>query len=199
MQKEKKVVSIKYCFMLAVGLLFCVTVCMAYLPYFTKNGVHELELTFLSNLITGLLFLSGGMYGFILKKDLPQWLYTDSVILLQIVFFICMAFMNEFHFGGAWFFLHIVNPVLATLVLFFCMPCKRMPNTKIFLSALVFPTVYFAYVMIYGCLSGHWIYGIFNISDKGSAFVMILTLICVIGISVLAWVNYKITNIIKRN
>lgn len=124
MQKEKKVVSIKYCFMLAVGLLFCVTVCMAYLPYFTKNGVHELELTFLSNLITGLLFLSGGMYGFILKKALPQWLYTDSVILLQIVFFICMAFMR--------FFLHIVNPVLATLVLFFVCHARGCQIQKYF-------------------------------------------------------------------
>ena len=83
---------------LITGLFFLVQVLIAYLPSALENGLYEFELTFLSNSIMGMIFIIGGLMGIIKKRDLPQVIYMNSVVLLQIVFLICMAFINEFNF-----------------------------------------------------------------------------------------------------
>lgn len=157
---------------LIIGLLLIGTVLWSYLPSVIENGMHEFELTFLSNSITGIIMIVGGIRELIRKKDLPIWLYVDSVVMLQIVFLICMAFIGEFNFSGGFMFLHVVNPILATLVILLW--CKRSEPVRCWhvLGAVLFPLIYFIYVIIYGYTSGVWIYGILNIPQMGFAFVL---------------------------
>src|SRR5574344_531302 len=108
---------IKWGCMLISGLLFITTALITYIPLFVENFGPEIELTLISNLFAGILFFCGGVYGITKKKEFPQVVYMDSVVLLQLVFLICMAFIGEFNFSGAFVFLHIVNPILATLEL----------------------------------------------------------------------------------
>ena len=191
--------SAKWGIMLMTGIVFVVTVCIVYLPSAMKNGMYEFELTFLSNSIVGLLFVGGGIYGFVKKKELPQPIHMNSVILLQLVFLICIAFINEFNFSGGYILLHIINPILATVVFFVCTSCKKIPKRKILLTALIFPAAYLTYVIAYGFSSGYWLYGILNIPDKGIGFVMILVLAIAVGILILQWIQYKLNYLLSRN
>jgi hypothetical protein len=197
MQSRKKAV-LKSAFMLAVGILMIVTVGIAYLPSALQNGMYEFELTFLSNLMLGVLYTCGGLRGIFKRKALPQQLYCNVLLLLQMVFLICMGFIGEFHFYGAYLFLHIVNPILATAVFFVCTSCSKMPGKKALASALLFPCVYLIYVIVYGYLSGYWLYGILNIPDRGILFVTILVAAVAAGTVLLELLEYKISFALSR-
>ena len=182
----------RYLIQIFTGILFISTVGIAYLPSALENGMCEFELTFLSNLVMGCVFLTAGVKGLLKKKNLSQTIYINSVILLQIVFLICMAFIKEFNFSGAFMFLHVVNPILATVEVFLFNECKEMPKPGTVFSALVFPILYLTYAIVYGYISGHWIYGIINIPERGIIFVLSVLSVTGVGIVVLVWLQYKI-------
>lgn len=185
--------KMKYVVQLLTGLLFLVQVVIAYLPSVLENGLYEFELTFLSNSMMGMIFIIGGLMGIIKKRDLPHVIYMNCVVLLQIVFLICMAFIKEFNFFGSFLFLHIVDPILATIeVLLFC-ESRKKPTVITILSSLIFPIVYLTYAIIYGYVSGHWIYGIINIPDRGLGFVSGVVLGTALVILVLTWSQYRIS------
>lgn len=183
----------KYMIQLITGLFFLVQVLIAYLPSVLENGLYEFELTFLSNSIMGMIFIIGGLTGIIKKRDLPQVICMNSVVLLQIVFFICMAFINEFNFSGPFIFLHIVDPIIATIeVSLFC-ESRKKPTAIAILSSLIFPMVYLTYAIIYGYVSGNWLYGIINIPDRGLGFVSCVVLGTALVIIGLTWLQYWIS------
>ena len=185
--------TMKYMIQLITGLFFLVQVVIAYLPSVLENGLYEFELTFLSNFIMGMIFIIGGLMGSIKKRDLPQVIYMNSVVLLQIVFLICMAFINEFNFSGPFIFLHIVDPIIATIEVFlFCESRKKLTAITI-LSSLIFPMVYLTYAIIYGYVSGNWLYGIINIPDRGLGFVSCVVLGTALVIIGLTWLQYGIS------
>ena len=57
--------KMKYVVQLITGLLFLVQVVIAYLPSVLENGLYEIELTFLSNSMMGMIFIIGGLMGII--------------------------------------------------------------------------------------------------------------------------------------
>ena len=178
---------------LITGLFFLVQVLIAYLPSALENGLYEFELTFLSNSIMGMIFIIGGLIGIIKKRDLPQVIYMNSVVLLQIVFLICMAFFKEFNFSGPFIFLHIVDPILATIEVFLFCESRKKPTVLMILSSLVFPFAYLTYAIIYGFVSGNWLYGIINIPDRGLGFVSCVVLGTAFVIIGLTWFQYWIS------
>ena len=183
---------IKFVIMLMTGALFITTVGIAYLPLILKNELHGIELTFLSNLITGVFLFIGGLVGIFKKKELPQPVYMNCIILLQVVFLICMAFIAEFNFAGTFVFLHIINPILATIEFQLVTNCRRMHGLGVILSALIFPCIYLTYAIIYGFTSGNWIYGIINVPEKGVGFVTMIVIATAVGIVCLVWLQYKL-------
>lgn len=196
MISEKK--YIKWGCMLLSGLLFITTALITYIPLFVENFGPEIELTLISNLFAGILFFCGGVYGITKEKEFPQVVYMDSVVLLQLVFLICMAFIGEFNFSGAFVFLHIVNPILATLELLLFTAHDGKPTVRMLLSSIAFPACYLIYVMIYGFLSGNWIYGILNIQKQGLPFVLLFVFIACIGILLLVYLQYKISSYVSK-
>lgn len=185
--------KMKYVVQLITGLLFLVQVVIAYLPSVLENGLYEIELTFLSNSMMGMIFIIAGLMGIIKKRDLPHVIYMNCVVLLQIVFLICMAFIKEFNFSGPFIFLHIADPILATIeVLLFC-ESRKKPTVITILSALIFPMVYLTYAIIYGYVSGNWLYGIINIPDRGLGFVSCVVLGTAFVIIGLTWFQYWIS------
>ena len=193
-ETEKLIIGkMKYVVQLITGLFFLVQVVIAYLPSVLENGLYEIELTFLSNSMMGMIFIIGGLMGIIKKRDLPHVIYMNCVVLLQIVFLICMAFIKEFNFSGSFIFLHIVDPILATIeVLLFC-ESRKKPTVIVILSALIFPMVYLTYAIIYGYVSGNWLYGIINIPDRGLGFVSCVVLGTAFVIIGLTWFQYWIS------
>lgn len=185
--------NMKYVIQLITGLFFLVQVVIAYLPSVLENGLYEFELTFLSNAMMGMIFIIGGLMGLIKKRDLPQVIYMNCVVILQIVFLICMAFFKEFNFSGPFIFLHIVDPIIATIEVFLFCESREKPTVITILSSLIFPMVYLTYAILYGYVSGHWIYGIISIPDRGLGFVsggVLGTALVILG---LTWFQYRIS------
>lgn len=184
--------------MLLSGLLFITTALLAYIPLFVENFGPKIELTLISNLFTGILFFCGGLYGITKKKEFRQVVYMNSVVLLQLVFLTCMAFIGEFNFSGAFVFLHVINPVIATFELLVFTVYDGKPTVRMALSSIAFPACYLIYVMIYGLLFGHWIYGILNIPKQGIQFVLLFVFIACIGILALVHLQYKISSYVSK-
>lgn len=78
-----------------------------------------------------------------------------------------MAFIGDFNFSDAFVFLHIINPVIATIELLTFTGYDGKLTVRMLLSSIVFPICYLIYVMIYGLLSANWLYGILNIQKQG--------------------------------
>lgn len=124
----KSNVNTKWLCMLGTGLVYIVTVCIAYLPSIIKNGMYEFELTFVSNTIAGLLFVYGGIFGIIKKRELSQICYHLSAINLLIVFLVSIAFFHEMNFSGPYVFLHIINPILSVIEFLAFTSSTKMAN-----------------------------------------------------------------------
>lgn len=189
---------IKWGVMFLSGLLFITTTLITYIPLFIENIGPEIELTFISNLFAGILFFCGGLYGITKQKDLRQVVYMDSVVALQLVFLTCMAFIGDFNFSGTFVFLHVINPIIATIELLVFTVYDGKPTVRMLLSSIVFPACYLIYVVVYGLISGNWIYGILNISKQGIQFVLVFALIACIGILSLVYLQYKISSYVFK-
>lgn len=174
--------NIKYMIYICMGIMMLVTTGIAYLPGIVANGMYEFELTFLSNALTGLAFLTGGILGLVRKRELPRILYLNTTVLLALVFLTCMAFLSEMNFSGAFIFLHVINPILAILVFVILTPDGSPLKRIEILSTLFFPIIYLVYAITYGLLSGNWLYGFINVDNKGVVFVSIVCGIMAVGI-----------------
>lgn len=76
-------------------------------------------------------------------------------------------------------------------VFLFC-ESRKKPTVIVILSALIFPMVYLTYAIIYGYVSGIWLYGIINIPDRGLGFVSGVVLGTALVIIGLTWFQYRI-------
>lgn len=196
MRKTKN--NIKYMIYICIGIMMLVAAGIAYLPGIMTNGLYEFELTFLSNVLTGLIFITGGIIGFMRNKELPQIYYLNTSVLLVLVFLTCVVFHKEMNFSGAYFFLHVINPILAMIV-FLIFTANGRPLKRIeIISTLFFPVIYLVYAITYGLLSGHWLYGFINIDDKGILFVLIVCVIMAVGIIIVSLLLYGISQIIYK-
>lgn len=154
----------------------------AFLGYW-GNFQYIYELTFLSNLATGLFLLITTRLAR-KGKAIPQILYLDFTLLLFMVFLICIAFINEFNFTGAIFFLHIVNPLMLIGYLFIFIDLSTINNFLHVLTVMIIPFAYLMFAVIYGSITGNYIYFFLNYKEKG--IVYSLTFILIVSICLVA-------------
>lgn len=190
--------NIKYTIYICLGIMMLVTTGFAYLPGMIANGMYEFELTFLSNALAGLVFLTGGILGLVQKKELPRLYYLNTTVLLTLVFLTCMAFLGEMNFSGAFIFLHVINPILAILVFVILTPDGRSLKRMEILSTLIFPLIYLVYAITYGLLSGNWLYGFINVDHKGILFVSIVCGIMAVGIVLVSLLLYGTSQLLYK-
>ena len=106
----------KNCIYMAVGALLIITTAIIYIPKFIKQGLNGIELTFIANFITGILLIVGGLYGMALKKHLAQEYYLASNGVLLCVMLVSLFCWGEANFSGAFMFLHLINPIIVTIL-----------------------------------------------------------------------------------
>ena len=119
------------------------------------------EMTFMSNAATGIVLLFGGVYALIFERDIPHFLYLDCAVLMSSVIIACSIFEPLKLIAGLSVFPHLVNPIaLFTYYLVFC----DGRNCKIAYvpTALVFPTVYYVFMVLFGVLGSRAVYPQFD-------------------------------------
>lgn len=96
---------------MAAGLLMILSVLIGYMP----QPEYLVELTCVSNTLGGLLLLADGILGITKNKNFPNSFYHNIAVSIFIVFLVCMESFSgvyKFNFNGAFFFMHIINPII---------------------------------------------------------------------------------------
>ena len=185
MEKSRKV-SIS----IALGILFCGSVLIGYMPI----PEYTLELTCISNLCIGILLLFTGINTTKKKIKIPSVIYHMWLVTILLVCII--SCVGHFNFHGAFFFLHLVNPLLFLIYyLVFIDDTKR--SKQILLTP--FPVLfYLIFDYIVGKLRGRFIYGIFEV--KETDFASLLLILCGVCLSllVIAVITQYINQKLKR-
>ncbi len=103
---------------MAAGLLMILSVLIGYMP----QPEYLVELTCVSNTLGGLLLLADGILGITKNKNFPNSFYHNIAVSIFIVFLVCMGSFSgvyKFNFNGAFFFMHIINPIMIMIYLLF--------------------------------------------------------------------------------
>ena len=162
MKTSVKWFKIGFAFLL--GLLFIISPLYAY----RGNYAFAYELTFLSNFLSGIFM---GIVGILMcfDKKVPQFLFLDFAILLLIVFFVTVSFSGNFKMTGVMFILHIINPVLAAAY-YLVFSDQTATEKKFVPTALVMPVLYLVFSLLYGTLTGNYIYFFLDYEQNGIGY-----------------------------
>lgn len=171
-------------FELIIGIIMLVSALFSYIPQ--PEYMHEL--TFLSNMAGGILFLSDYALQKVKHKELPHVLYLTEAVTISTVFMISVGGtitgLARFNFSGGMFFLHAINPVLVVLyyVLF---RCNR--KYRIIYSALspMFLSLYLLFDYIRFLITHELVYNLFPADELTFLIAVIIGLLSYVFAAVL--------------
>lgn len=183
-KSSKQIVS------LIIGIILILTTMITY----WRNFDHVYELTFLSNFATGLAFAA---MSFMKENRFSQILCLDFTILLFMVLLVCVTFSNEFGFSGGWLFLHLINPLI--VMIYFIVMCDMREIKRVsVLTVLIMPVMYLLFAVIYGKMTGNYIYFFLDYKTEGIMYSVIFILILAVCIMILSYGVYFLNRFIHR-
>ena len=189
-EKTLKIIKISLSFVIAFVLVF------TSLFTYREHLAETYELTFLSSFAVGIFFIVADIL-LLLNKHIPQILYLCATILLLIVFFVCIAFSNHFQMNGGFVFLHIVNPLLVlAYYLIFCDLSKT--TAKLVPTVAAIPLLYLAFVLIFGSITGNYIYFFMNYEKVGIWYSVLFILSILAGIFAIGFTLYYFNRLIHK-
>ncbi|MBD5524868.1 MAG: hypothetical protein HDR04_10720 [Lachnospiraceae bacterium] len=180
---------IKNIIKISVGMLMIITVLIGYIP----QPEYLVELTCISNTLGGLLLLADGTLNIIKKKNFPNSFYLNVAVSILMVFLVCMGSLTgiyNFNFKGAFFFMHIINPlVFAACYMLFVN--EQSHKIRFTLTAPVMIMMYLLFDCIRFQFTGEFVYGFiepeeltfFNVLIAG---IVIYIFVCLLGLGLFA-------------
>ncbi len=141
----------------AVGLIILITVVIGYYPM----PQYCVEMTCISNTLSGLLLIVDGTMNLTKKRQINRILYLMVAVCILSVFLICTASLTgffKFNFKGAFFFLHVINPIAFALCwLFFTRPFGESKRGLFLIPLLMTAYLIFDYTL--SRFTGKFVYG----------------------------------------
>ncbi|MDE7083595.1 MAG: hypothetical protein K2O89_07865 [Clostridia bacterium] len=181
----------------SVSLLIAFVLVFTALFTYREHLDEAYELTFLSSFAVGIFYLISGVL-ILFNKSVPQILYLCAAILLLIVFFVCIAFSNQFQMSGGFAFLHIVNPLL--VLGYYLTLCDLTETTvKLVPTVAAVPLLYFVFVIVFGSVTGNYIYFFMNYEKVGIPYSVIFILGILTGIFALGFALYYCNRLIHKS
>lgn len=142
---------------IAAGVLMLSCVLIGYIP----QPEYLVELTCISNTLGGLVLIADGALNLTTRKDIPNAFYLNVTVSILIVFLVCMGSLTgvyKFNFKGAFFFMHVINPIaFGICYLHFCNENKR--KIKSILTAPIMSMAYVLFDYIRCCFTENFVYG----------------------------------------
>lgn len=176
-------------------MLVCVLI--GYIPQ------HEycIELTCISNMIGGTLLVLDGVLNLTKKKKIPNAFYLNIAVSILLVFLVCMGSLTgiyRFNFNGAFFFMHVINPIIfVACYIFLCDEGER--TIKSIFTAPIMSMMYFLFDYIRCQITGEFIYG-FVEPQKFTFFHAAVTgVILYIFISILCLILFSLNRFFYKN
>lgn len=156
---------------IAAGLLMIIVVLIGYIP---QPG-YFVELTCISNTFGGLLLLADGILNITKKETHLNSFYLTVTVSILIVLLVCMGSLTgtyHFNFKGAFFFMHVTNPIVfAACYMFFV--DERVRTIKSVLTAPVMIMAYLLFDCIRCQFTGEFVYGFIEPEELTLAWAII--------------------------
>lgn len=173
----------------AVGFLMIAAVFLGYLP----QPEYIVELTCISNTLGGMLLLADGVCGIAKKPIRLNPFYRNAAVSILTVFLICMGSLTgayRFNFRGAFFFLHVVNP-LAFLCCYLLFVNEQKRRIGAVFTAPVLTMLYLLFDGIRCRYTGEFVYGFIKPEAltplyAAGACLVIYAALCLLGASLFA-------------
>ena len=152
-------------------------------------------MTFLAHAVTGVVFLSGGLYLAVKKRDIACFLYLDCAVLMASVVIACAIFAPDICFRGVSKLPHIVSPT-ATFVHFLLLCDGRRIRRAQVLTATVFPTAYYIFMVAVAFL-GMPIYVQFDPTAMTVLYITLLGVLADIGLTIVGVMLLYINKLLR--
>ena len=143
---------------LIFGALMVIT---AILGYSKLPLMYWAEFTFFSNLLGGILLITDGILN-LKGSSAPMVLYLNVGVGILTVFLVCLLTLftpNPFNYGGAFFFLHAINPVGFLLIYILLCEDDCLSRIKRLLATPLLAMAYLLFDYILGNIRGFFVYG----------------------------------------
>lgn len=158
--------KIKGCVSIILGIVFCASVLVGYTPI----PEYLIELTCFSNTLIGILLIFTGINFIVKGKCFSSIFYHMGLVTILLVCIV--SCVGHFNFKGAFFFLHLVNPVLFLLYYMFWVEDDK--NFKKLLYTPIPVMIYLVFDYILGRVTGHFVYGIFDVNEMNLALMILI-------------------------
>lgn len=173
-----------------LSFLYLGTAIVGYIGHFNKC----VEMTFMSNAFTGSVLLFGGIYIFIAGRDIPHFLYLDCAVLMSSVIAACLLFAPPMLVVGTAIIPHLINPMVIFIYYFKSCDARGCGLWHV-LTTLVFPTIYYVFMILFGIMGPRVVYPQFN---PNIISVLNLTLVGVFALAGLFVVGVVLLKLNKR-
>ena len=162
--RSKGVVGTKAAVAALLAVQMYVTVMLHYVGMFDR----AFEMTFLSNVLTATVLAVAAVKLIVTGRDIHSVLYLDVTVLLLVVLGICATFAPTATFVSTGLFLHLINPLFVAA--FYVAFCDGSGIGRAGLaSTVVFPAMYYLFMIIYGRVTGGYVYIYFDPNGFGAA------------------------------
>ena len=128
---------------------------------YAPHPEYLIELTCISNTLGGLLLLADGILGITKKRGFPNSFYLNIAVSILIVFLVCagsLAGVHKFNFAGAFFFMHVINPI-AFVICYLLFVKEQGRKMKAVLTAPIMILLYLLFDYIRSRFTGEFVYG----------------------------------------
>ncbi len=180
------------------GAVMIATALIGYIPL---GPVYWVEMTMISNLLGGGLLLIDGILN-LKDKSIPAFLTLTVCSGLTMVLLFCLitlATPNPFNFGGIFFFLHVINPILMLISYVFLCKDRAERTFPYILTAAIFTALYGVFDFIVGHIRGFFVYGFFMPDDLSLAAAAIVEAVVIIIMTLIGLVLFKLNRKAHKN
>lgn len=178
---------------LTLSILFILSVILGYY----KDVSHMSEYCFISGLLVGITFLISYLHQRKHGKPLNACIYLACVVDIFIIFIATVAI--GLNLDGAFWFIHIINPIL--LVIYWFVFCdQRIMNWKGTLSVVLFPLLYMLFAFVLFKMSGSCPFpaSLIFMDYSGLVPLVILAVLAII-LWVLGYILHILNKLVRRN
>lgn len=161
---KKSKIDVRLCFTAVIAVMSIATTFWGYGFHFDHWG----EYCFISNMSVGILFIISVIYR-IKKGAFLSDIFTFNSMMALLLILIATVSIG-LNLEDAFWFLHIINPVI--IFLYWIITCRHKKNVggKQVLSVLIFPIAYYALAMILFALTGQSPFPISIVTDLGGIY-----------------------------
>lgn len=138
---------------LLIGILYIATTIWGYYSTIPANEyIHLSEWCCVSGAAGGAFYIFSFFYQQLKGKKINAVIYLDITLVLNLI--LIATVVIQLNLNSAFWFLHLINPVLVLAHFFLFCDCREIRHSKILFTSIIFPVCYIAFIAFVYRISG---------------------------------------------